>query len=84
MEDLDIVLVFLGFLVGLFVGAAMLSSFGMPDIGLSQESADLVCQKITNNSNAISIDWEIGKNEPKDSLICDVQIDNRLIQIISS
>lgn len=54
------------------------------DIGLSQESADLVCQKITNNPNTIAIDWSSEMDEPKNSLICEIKnerIDGGLIQI---
>lgn len=57
------------------------------DVGLSQESADLVCQKITNNSNAIAIDWDQTQDEPEDSLICDLtkeRVDGGLIQVIDN
>ncbi len=47
----------------------------------------MVCQKITNNTNAIAIDWTIENDEPEDSLICEIlekRIDGGLIQIIEN
>ena len=54
------------------------------DVHLSQESANLVCQKITNNTNAFAKDWDSNDEEPEDSLICIIQeerISDGLIQI---
>lgn len=57
------------------------------DIGLSQEAGDLVCQKLTNNTDALAVDWNHRADEPRDSLICKIEqqrIEGGLIQIIGN
>lgn len=52
------------------------------DIGLSQEAGDLICQKLTNNSEAYAVDWKRSDGEPVDSLICKtIESEKGLIRI---
>jgi hypothetical protein len=71
-----------GLMIGIAIAATANPNFES-DIGLSQEAGDLICQKITNNTNAYAIDWTYKQDEPKDSLICEIknQMGNGLIQI---
>jgi len=92
MENDEWVVFIAGLLIGIIlvvctIGAITNYKNLNVDVGLSKESADLVCQKITNNTNAIAIDWTIENDEPEDSLICEIlekRIDGGLIQIIEN
>lgn len=87
-EDNDNFIVFvLGFFFGVLIFALVGAIFmqnAEADIGLSQEAGDLICQKLTNNTNAYAVDWNYKQNEPRDALICEItheMIDGGLIQI---
>ena len=77
---------FIGFLIAFIIFSITIPN-GESDIGLSQEAGDLICQKITNNTNAIAQDWNHESDDPRDSLICIIKqerIDGGLIQIIGN
>lgn len=87
MDSDEIGYLLVGLLIGMVITIVLCLSLapnGDADIGLSQEAGDLVCQKLTNNTNAIAVDWRNRNGEPRDSLICEIEhtrIDVGLIQI---
>jgi len=78
-----VLLLMIGTIIGAFVLGTCAPNVNS-DIGLSQEAGDLICQKITNNTNAYAVDWTNKQNEPEDSLICEINhemVNGGLIQI---
>lgn len=66
------------FVLGMFIGTILLFGvallFGeIGGIHLSHQSANKVCQELTNNSNAYAVDWQqtnFNGNYVRKSLIC--------------
>jgi len=89
MNDKAVIAFFLGIMMGTLILALLMNIISPnlnSNIGLSQEAGDLVCQRITNNSNAIAVDWRNKYDEPRDSLICKIREETNaggFIQVIS-
>jgi hypothetical protein len=84
MESENVILILLtGIVIGMLIAPVVFPN-SLSEIGLNQRAGNLICQKITNNTNAYAIDWNHKQDEPEDALICEIKhekIYGGLIQI---